>query len=86
MSHSNLLFVEYLTVRVWFFYVWPALWKAGRSGRKVPALCYCFEGSRMAFWCARLLGRLSGTRVEWLSYRLIDVRDEKGLAIIPKVE
>lgn len=76
------LFVEGLTLRVWFFSVFPRLIRdrlAGRAGR--GRNCYLFNWSGPALAAARLTGGWVGLRVEPLCYRLADVRDEEGLLL-----
>ncbi len=76
------LFVESLTLRVWFFSIFPRLIRdrlAGRAGW--GRNCYLFNWSGPALAAARLTGGWVGLRVEPLRYRLADVRDEEGLLL-----
>lgn len=72
-----LYFVENLTLRTWLFAVLP---KLVRERNQHSTECYFIDASRFGMLaaeaCARLLPRVS---VDRLKFRLLDVRDERGL-------
>ena len=74
-------FVENLTLRVWFLSLMPRIVWARLKRRSKIERCYVIDASLVSLVAARLLGRLLGSPVEKLAFRLIDVRDEAGLLI-----
>ncbi len=68
--------VENLTVRSWFGVVLPRLLRRRRAAGRT---CYVIDAGRAALAVARVMGSLVGVTVERLDYRLVDVRDERGL-------
>lgn len=74
-------FVERLTLRAWFFAIFPRLVLAGVRRGWADHTCYVFDGSRLALAVARRCGRMVGVAVETLRFRLRDVRDEQGILL-----
>ncbi|MBI2870171.1 MAG: hypothetical protein HYY14_00500 [Candidatus Omnitrophica bacterium] len=48
-------------------------------------VCYILESSRLVLGVAALTGRVAGVRAKWLDYRLLDVRDERGLLLRERI-
>ncbi|MBI3332865.1 MAG: hypothetical protein HYZ93_02105 [Candidatus Omnitrophica bacterium] len=75
----QVFFVENLTLRTWVGSVFPRLCQARIRGGKDSLRCYLFEYSPLALRFARLSGRILGVKVEVLSFRLLEIRDEQGV-------
>jgi hypothetical protein len=74
-------FVENLTLRNWLFSLLPhLLWEAMSTAGKIDQ-CYVFDGSDFALLMAKATSRIVDVPVEKLKFRLIDIRDDKGLLI-----
>ena len=77
-SHSNVFFVEHLTLRSWFGSILP--WLFARAGGPRPKLtCYVIEGSPLGFVAARLCASLMGMTVTRLEFQLNEIQDRQGL-------
>jgi len=77
----KLYFVEVLTLRTWFLTIWPRLlWNRLRR-MPLPSCCYVLEGRSWTIKAASWSGRLVRIPVEWLDYRLLDIKDESELLI-----
>lgn len=74
-------FIEFLTWRTWAFAMLPRLMRDCVLGRIPRVRCFVFDGSRAALGIARRSTWLTGVAVEPLAFRLVDVRDEDGLAL-----
>lgn len=74
-------FVERLTLRNWFFSVLPRLLYSRAKRGQNSNHCYFFDASGIAVLGARAAAWISGVRIEKLSFRLVDVRDEEGLLL-----
>lgn len=70
-------YVERLTLRNWFGAILPRLIGQGRC----PAACYPLEGSRLALAAARISGRWFGVTVAPFEFRVMDLRDARGLLV-----
>lgn len=76
----RLCFIENLTVRSFLLSVLPSLlWRL--ATRRQVAICYVIASSRTSMAVATAIAPLTGTRVQRLDFRLIDVRDENGLLV-----
>ncbi len=75
------LFVENLTLRLWFFSVLPLLLWDHKAQRARAGRCYVIDASDLALKAARWTARWFGLVVEKLAFRLVDVHDEEGLLI-----
>ncbi|MBI3616072.1 MAG: hypothetical protein HY211_06115 [Candidatus Omnitrophica bacterium] len=64
------IFVEYLTLLKELTFVFPRL---GRGSK-----CFFIDATRPALILAKVFERIVGTEIRALSFRLIDIRDEKG--------
>lgn len=73
------VFVEFLTVRIWFGTVWPQWRRARRTHPDAP--CWFVDATPAARWIAQRMARMTGGSIEPLSFRLVDVRDERGQLI-----
>lgn len=71
-----MFYIENLTLRTWLFSVFPALLTAD-----APGPCYYIDSSFFGRLLARPMGRIIGHAVDRLDFRMIDIRDEKGLLI-----
>ena len=74
-------FVEWLTARTWLTAVFPRLLRDSFSQRPQRRRCYVFDSSRLGMIFARATGWLVATTVERLQFRLVDIRDERGLLL-----
>jgi len=75
------LFVENLTLRVWFFSALPYLVRNHIGTPGISERCYIIDGTRFAILVARATAWLARVKVEKLSFRLVEVRDEQDLLI-----
>lgn len=74
-------FIEKLTLSGWLFSVLPRLlFRRLKTGRS-PGHCYFIDGSCSAILGATATAWIGGVSIEKLRFRLVDVRDEKGLLI-----
>ena len=78
---SVVYFIEHLTLRNWVGSIVPRLCWRRASGWGQATHCYVFEGSPIALRVARASGQWLGVTVERLRFRLMEVRDERGLWI-----
>lgn len=85
MESMGYWFVGRLTVRSWFRTIWPRLVLNRFRGRRPIPRCYVIEGADIAFAVARASASLAGVTVERLSYRVADVRDERGLPVALRI-
>ncbi len=69
--------IERLTVLTWGLTVVPEILRSRGHG----TTCYVFEAPPLAFYFARITGRLLGVRVERPKFRLLDVRDDEELLV-----
>lgn len=77
----RIIFIELLTARGWLWAVGPRLvWWRLRAGRPLEACCV-IDGTSVGWALARASRWLTGVRPEPLRFRLIDVRDERGLLL-----
>src|SRR3990172_3559491 len=83
-ASGKLCVVELLTLRNWLWTVLPHLLRM-RVVTGTRLSCQVFEGSRLALVIARALGRVTGIRIERMSFRLLDVRDEEGQLVDERV-
>ena len=74
-------FVESLTLWVWFVSALPRLLARRMRGGQGSSRCYVFDGSPLALAVARACARFTGVPVEPLDFRMLDVRDERGLLL-----
>jgi hypothetical protein len=75
------VFVEHLTFPNWIAHILPALLrrKEERGGPSEP--CAFFDATPLGEWAARVTARIFGISLARLEFRLVEVRDEKGLLV-----
>jgi len=83
---TNSYFIQNLTMRAWWFSVWPRMICAQLSQKGSVADCFVIDSSKLALWVAKLTGLLAGVAVSRFVYSLVDARDEDGLQIRIKIE
>lgn len=75
------VFVEFLTVRAWCCSILPYLVAMRLRQKSVGRCCYVIDGTRAGYAIARATRWMSGLTVEPLQFRLLDVRDDRGLLL-----
>lgn len=73
--------VEYLNTIAWFFHVLPYFVKARMHGSDEPLQLFYIDATRIGLCFANSTKGLVCVRIERLVFRLIDVRDERGLMV-----
>ena len=61
------------------------VWEQLRS-RCFGIPCFIITGSQLAMFLAKASSRLCGIKVEWLQFRYIDIRDDEGRFINPRIQ
>lgn len=70
-------YFENLTVRAWFFHIFPGLVRARLRGQPVTR-ALALDGSTVAVGLASCMSWIAGTSVRRVQFRGMDVRDENG--------
>ncbi len=72
------VFIEHLSLRVWFFNVWPHLVVRRLSGAARVEQCFVFDANQCSLWLAGVISRMLGCKVLRLKFRRVDVQDDAG--------
>lgn len=82
----KLYFVENLTLRAWFWSIWPRLFAGWLRRNRGSARCYVYNGSAPAMWLARLTTVGISVDIQPMYFRMVDVRDEQDLMLRLRIE
>lgn len=82
MSAPMSIYVEFLTVKHWIIDIVPAL--RAREHSQKPC-CYIFDATPLALWLSGLWAKREGFLIQKLDFQIVDVKDERGLAVFLRV-